>query len=224
MNILCIQVLEQHLNFDMLINNWEGRLGSWIFFFPTNKILDMTQLHHITQPLSLNSTHLSHSYDQKPNVLRCQWLAAKIWWNPFLKKCKLGLSSSIVTCKVHTSSSFGWLLVSNISPKWICGKCAHCWREKFESSLTRKRFRLIKMPTKGFWISYTYSPLTFFAAVLNASLWLISGLLALILWISSLQAITIKMSDPWLLAPMKDDKEMLKTDSRLQFHYFMNWL
>lgn len=38
----------------------------------------------------------------------------------------------------------------------------------------------------SFLINLQCDSLTFFAAVLNASLWLISGLLALILWISSL--------------------------------------
>lgn len=55
-----------------------------------------------------------------------------------------------IRCFSEPLSSLAWLLVSNINPKWIWGKCAQ-----------------------------------FLAAVLKASLWLISGLLALILWISS---------------------------------------
>lgn len=87
----------------------------------------------------------------------------------------------------------------------------------------------------SFLINLQCDSLTFFAAVLNASLWLISGLLALILWISSLHYheyfIALEINDK------REEKEAVrrmliiyiyiyiwKTLITSWNHYFINWL
>lgn len=67
-------------------------------------------------------------------------------------------------------------------------KCRfNCWMKRLLIIHQKKKKKIKVWVEKSMWSCNESWVLTFLAAVLNASLWLISGLLALILWISSLQ-------------------------------------